>query len=192
MVFKTVLMTSAALLCAVSVETAERDTRVEAQYFLGSDKTHNRFSRRIAAVLRVPSGAIVQVDTKEATDGQLNLHSQVSDVTPGNSLAFHAPGGAGAFGNQPHLQQHGLVGVVMGYSLQREGARYFQADLFPELPAQGVFHCLPGLQFAAGELPQVALVAVGMAQRDQHLAAGVEEDTDGYLYRFAAGLMRQW
>jgi len=53
---------------------------IEPQYFLSSEKTHNKFSRSIPPVLRVPSGAVVQVETKEATDGQLSINSKSEDV----------------------------------------------------------------------------------------------------------------
>jgi acetamidase/formamidase len=59
-----------------SAEPAE----VEAQYSLGSENTHNKFSRAIPATLRVPSGSVVEVWTKEATDGQLSLTSTAEDV----------------------------------------------------------------------------------------------------------------
>ena len=52
----------------------------EPQYFLSSEQTHNKFSRNIPPVLRVPSGAVVQVETKEATDGQLSINSKSEDV----------------------------------------------------------------------------------------------------------------
>ena len=43
------------------------------QYFLKRDQTHNKFSRKIAPVLRVPSGAIIEAETEEASDNQLTL-----------------------------------------------------------------------------------------------------------------------
>jgi acetamidase/formamidase len=47
----------------------------EAQFTLGIDQTHNRFSRSIPPTLRVPSGAVVEVHTKEASDGQFDPSS---------------------------------------------------------------------------------------------------------------------
>ena len=41
------------------------------EFILTSSQTHNRFSSAIPPVIKVPSGAIVEVYTKEATDGQL-------------------------------------------------------------------------------------------------------------------------
>lgn len=53
---------------------------IKPQYFLSSEQTHNRFSKSIPPVLKVPSGAIVEVETKEATDGQLAINSKSEDV----------------------------------------------------------------------------------------------------------------
>lgn len=53
---------------------------IEPDYFLSRELTHNRFSSKIPPVLRVPSGSIVEVETKEASDGQLTVDSQASDV----------------------------------------------------------------------------------------------------------------
>ncbi len=50
------------------------------EFILTSSQTHNRFSSAIPPVIKVPSGAIVEVYTKEATDGQLTKESTVADV----------------------------------------------------------------------------------------------------------------
>ena len=52
----------------------------EPQYHLSSDQTHNRFSSAIPPVLTVPSGAVIEVFTEEASDGQLTLSSTADDV----------------------------------------------------------------------------------------------------------------
>lgn len=52
----------------------------EAQFFLDTRTTHSRFSSTIPPVLTVPSGAVVEVHTKEATDGQLTPRSSSEDV----------------------------------------------------------------------------------------------------------------
>ena len=54
---------------------------VEVEYTLGSENTHNRWSSAIPPVLTVPSGAVVEIETKEATDGQLALDSGVEAMT---------------------------------------------------------------------------------------------------------------
>jgi acetamidase/formamidase len=55
-------------------------SRVEAQFFLTREQTHNKFSRAIPPVLLVPSGAVVEVETKEASDGQFVVGSTVEEV----------------------------------------------------------------------------------------------------------------
>ncbi|MDE2751175.1 MAG: hypothetical protein OXI83_01240, partial [Gemmatimonadota bacterium] len=41
------------------------------QFTLGSENSHNRWSSTIPPQLTVPSGAVVEVFTKEASDGQI-------------------------------------------------------------------------------------------------------------------------
>ena len=65
---------------APAAEAVAEATRVEPQYFLGSDQTHNRFSRAIPAALTVPSGAVVEVRTHEASHQQLTIDSTPADV----------------------------------------------------------------------------------------------------------------
>lgn len=69
--------------CTVSVETDNNDTRPslpEPDHFLTSDQTHNKFSKSIPPVLTVNSGAVIEMSTEEATDGQLSLDSDTSDL----------------------------------------------------------------------------------------------------------------
>ena len=49
-------------------------------FTLTAESTHNRFSATIPPALTVPSGAVVEVHTKEATDGQLTPESTAADV----------------------------------------------------------------------------------------------------------------
>ncbi len=65
--------------CGRSERPAANQTP-QPEYFLTSDQTHNKFSRSIAPVLTVPSGAVVQVETEEASDKQLSLDSEAEDV----------------------------------------------------------------------------------------------------------------
>lgn len=66
---------------AIACRSADAGRSVpEPQYVITAEQTHNRFSRSIAPVLRVPSGAVVEVHTKEATDGQLTPRSSVDDL----------------------------------------------------------------------------------------------------------------
>jgi acetamidase/formamidase len=73
-----------AVSCAGCVAPAERApsaaAALEPQFTLTADQTHNRFSRAIPPVLRVPSGAVVEAFTEEASDGQLTPASTAKDV----------------------------------------------------------------------------------------------------------------
>jgi acetamidase/formamidase len=62
-----------------AVEVPEEPGRLTAEYFLSKDQGHNRWSRTIPPVLTVPSGAIVEVETKEASDEQISATSTVED-----------------------------------------------------------------------------------------------------------------
>ena len=52
----------------------------EAQHVLTAENTHARFSSAIPSVLRVESGDVVEVHTKEATDGQLTPESGIREL----------------------------------------------------------------------------------------------------------------
>ena len=54
--------------------------RIEPQHTLAAENTHNRFSSTIPPVLTVAPGAVVEVHTKEATDGQFTVDSTAADV----------------------------------------------------------------------------------------------------------------
>ena len=62
----------------------------EPQYTLSDENTHNRFSSTIPPTLRVPSGAVVEVFTKEATGGQLGPDSTPEDMANVNGDEIHA------------------------------------------------------------------------------------------------------
>lgn len=59
---------------------AVAETLPKPTYVLTAEQTHNRFSRKIPPVLRVPSGAVIQVETEEATDGQLTQSSTAEEI----------------------------------------------------------------------------------------------------------------
>lgn len=83
-----VLLACAALhACAArkSAPAAPVEDAVEVKFRLGRDQTHNKFSASIPPVLTVPSGAVIEVETEEATDGQIKVDS---DVTVFDTLDF--------------------------------------------------------------------------------------------------------
>ena len=59
-------------------------------YTLSADNTHNKFSRTIPAVLTVPAGAIVELETQEATGGQLSSGSNAQDLMSLDFDLIHA------------------------------------------------------------------------------------------------------
>ena len=62
------------------LEVVKQEGFPEPEYFITSEQTHNKFSRSIRPVLSVPSGAVIEVHTEEATDGQLTIDSDVDAV----------------------------------------------------------------------------------------------------------------
>lgn len=51
----------------------------EPEFVIGTDQTHNKFSRAIPYAIKVPSGSVIEAFTHEATGGQLNIDSTVDD-----------------------------------------------------------------------------------------------------------------
>ena len=52
----------------------------EPSHFLGAENTHARWSAAVPPVLTVPSGAVVEVRTKEASDGQITPATTTADL----------------------------------------------------------------------------------------------------------------
>jgi len=81
------------LLGCSAADTPERQEEQPAlpaaEYFLSSENTHNRFSRTIPPVLRVPSGAVIEVLTKEASDQQMSPTSTVEDISNMDGSLVH-------------------------------------------------------------------------------------------------------
>lgn len=51
------------------------------EYTLAAHQTHNKWSRTIPPVLRVPPGAVIEAYTEEASDGQLSSESTAEEFT---------------------------------------------------------------------------------------------------------------
>jgi acetamidase/formamidase len=66
--------------CAGEGESGPAREVPEPQFTLTAEQTHNKFSSAIEPALRVPSGAVIEAYTKEATDRQLSLESTAADV----------------------------------------------------------------------------------------------------------------
>ena len=63
---------------------------VTPDFVLTAENTHNKFSRSIAPVLSVPSGAVVEVFTQEATGGQLKLGDGLEELAAVDWDLVHA------------------------------------------------------------------------------------------------------
>ena len=84
----------------------------DAGFLLKSFRTHNKFSRTIPPVLTVPSGAVVRLETKEATDGQLGPDSTADDVMRLDFELIHPLTG-------PILVEGAVPGDVLAVTLHR-------------------------------------------------------------------------
>lgn len=65
------------------VETKDAVTEMtvpEPEYHLTKDQTHNKFSSAISPILRVPSGAVIEAFTEDASDEQFDLNSGLEDL----------------------------------------------------------------------------------------------------------------
>lgn len=85
LVGRTALLTTLSSLpgCEPAVDGPAGETRAavpEPQFTLTADQTHNRWSRTIPPVVRVPSGAVIEAHLEEASDGQFTPESDVAAV----------------------------------------------------------------------------------------------------------------
>ena len=92
-VYSLTLVAVIATACAPSGEelaTPSTDPVPEPQFTLPAENTHARWSRTIPPVLTVPSGAVVEVFTQEATGGQLSMESTLADLNAMDFDRIHA------------------------------------------------------------------------------------------------------
>lgn len=68
----------------------ESDPLPSADFTLPAENTHNRWSAAIPPVLTVPSGAVVEVFTKEASDGQITPETTAADLAAVDFGLIHA------------------------------------------------------------------------------------------------------
>lgn len=59
--------------------SADGDLIPAADFTITADQTHDKFSSAIPYQIKVPNGSVVEAFTKEATGGQLNIHSTEAD-----------------------------------------------------------------------------------------------------------------
>lgn len=86
----------AALLAVIGCDGSGRSDEaadnmgIEPGFTLSADQTHNKFSRAIAPVLNVPSGAVIEAYTHEATGGQFAPDSTTADLAALDFDRVHA------------------------------------------------------------------------------------------------------
>ncbi|MEM7297653.1 MAG: acetamidase/formamidase family protein [Bacteroidota bacterium] len=166
--------------CTVSVET-DNDTNTQnlpaPDHFLTSDQTHNKFSRSIPPVLTVNSGAVIEMSTEEATDGQLSLDSDTSDLMSLSFEPIHPLTG-------PVFVNEAQPGDVLAVTLHKI-----------EIGAWGWTAILPGFGFLADEFTEPHLRTFELAGKNNVRFAdginiplkpfagvlGVAPDTDSLL-----------
>ena len=134
-----VLVTLAASTCAPADQegpSPPSDPVPEPDFTLPAENTHARWSRTIPPVLTVPSGAVIEVFTQEATGGQLSPESTVEAIADLDFDPIHALTGPIAVeGAEPgdvlavtlhdiEVGDWGFAAIVPGFG--------FLADLFPE------------------------------------------------------------
>jgi acetamidase/formamidase len=66
--------------CTSTDSTSSIPRIPEPDFTIGTDQTHDKFSRAIPPAITVPSGSIVEAHTHEATGGQLNIDSTIEDL----------------------------------------------------------------------------------------------------------------
>jgi acetamidase/formamidase len=64
-----------------SIAQAQNKYVPRPNYFLRANQTHNKFSKSIRPVLRVPTGSIIEAQTEEASDRQLHVRSTAADIS---------------------------------------------------------------------------------------------------------------
>ena len=127
-------------------------------FTLGTEDTHNRFSSTIPPVLTVPSGSVIEVRTKEASDGQITPETEVGDLA---SIAFdpiHPLTG-------PVYVEGAEVGDVLAVTLHEI-----------EVEGWGWATILPGFGFLADEFDQPWIRGFDLDSESTHatFADGIE------------------
>ncbi len=185
------------LLCLVPSALAQETPAP--QYRLTQDQTHNKFSSAIPPVLRVPSGAVVEVQTEEASDGQILADSDLEAVKNLDFEPIHpltgpiyvegaAPGDVLAVTlHEIELGAYGWSAVVPGFGFLAEDfpepylktytfeegstvARFNDDITIPLRPFPGVMGVAPAIEEMLSTIPPRAN---GGNMDDPHLVEGV-------------------
>lgn len=125
---------------------------LEPQFTLTRDQTHNKFSSTIEPVIKVPSGAIIEAFTEEASDEQLQLNSPLEDL---KNVSFDPV--------------HPLTGPV--YVEGAEPGDMLAVTLHEiEIGSWGWTAVIPGFGFLSDRFDQYALKTFDLRSNDKVLA----------------------
>lgn len=75
--------------CTQQNQSTQQKQIPEPKYTLTKDQTHNKFSKNIPPVLKVPSGAVIEAYTEEASDEEIKFGSGVEDLVNMDSDLVH-------------------------------------------------------------------------------------------------------
>lgn len=199
------------LFCASNALVVRAQDDPEPQYRLSSEQTHNRFSSVIQPVLTVPSGAVIEVFTEEASDGQLTLSSTAADVATLDFDPIHPlTGPVYVEGAEPgdvlavtlheiQLGEYGWTAIVPGFGFLAEdftepylktfafedgqSVAHFSDDItIPLRPFPGVMGVAPATEEMLSTIPPRAN---GGNMDDPHLVEG----TTAYFPVFVEGAL---
>ncbi|MEM1044318.1 MAG: acetamidase/formamidase family protein [Bacteroidota bacterium] len=125
-----------ALLCCLLAPSALAQNTPTPDFRLTKDQTHNRFSSAIPPALTVPSGAVIEAYTEDASDEQITATSTVEAVTNLDFDPIHPLTG-------PVYVEGALPGDVLAVTLHEI-----------ELGAYGWTAVVPGFGYLADEFPE--------------------------------------
>lgn len=128
------------------------------QFTLTADQTHNKFSRTIEPVLRVPSGAVIEAYTEEASDRQITAESGVDALARLDWDRIHPLTG-------PVYVEGAEPGDVLAVTLHEI-----------ELGEWGFAAVVPGFGFLSDEFsePYLKIFRFEKGARTAHFAPGIE------------------
>ncbi|MDZ7681884.1 MAG: acetamidase/formamidase family protein [Fodinibius sp.] len=130
----------------------QSETTPEPDYSLDADQTHSYWSSTVEPLLRVESGSVIEVDTEEASDQQLNPESTVEDI---KNLSFDPI--------------HPLTGPV--YVNGAEPGDMLKVTLHKvELGSWGWTAIIPGFGFLSEEFDEPYLKTFEFDENDQTAA----------------------
>lgn len=185
-----------------AVPESRGDEPPEPSHFLDADNTHARWSAAIPPVLTVPSGAVVEVRTKEASDGQITPSTTTEDLAGLDFGLIHPlTGPVYVEGARPgdvlavtlheiEIEGWGWASIIPGFG--------FLANEFAEPWLRG-FEMAPGaasVRFAEGvTLPLAPFAGVmGVAPATDSMLVTIPRKATRYMIDYLAaehGLSRQ-